>query len=446
MQKKKTHNVFLKEFFKGKEFIYAIVNLTILVIIISLTILTKRSFSFNSLIDIGTFTAVISAFIINFVSTAVYSAYVKSKEDERKLTTNYDQLSTQYSANTKILEYGNYNATQQNIEIGSSKTTCMGSKKVINGIVGNVYRIPITDVISFQGKKVHINNDNYRKMYKHPDIINGMTTEIFKAHSFSRIYNQLMIRCDNIEENGNEITIYFSKTTYYESLITNRAMDYSIDGKSVREVCAYGPYLHPLIDSELSNHIGYNGFVETEDGKIIFIFRSKHVSIAKNTIQSSIGSSLKVKYACKADGVVTNEGIVFAMKKEIEDELCLRNIENYLDRQNEIFSDFSFKNILYFYRELVEGGKPQLMFYTKIHLTSEEISIAYTKGVKNAKKGDFYCSIDGYKLLFVNKHDLAKIYITPDGMTINGKYYKSVPTSTGTLVLLLNYFSNKGNK
>ena len=36
-------------------------------------------------------------------------------------------------------------------------------------------------------------------------------------------------------------------------------------------------------------------------------------------MQSSVGASLKVKYACE-HGKVTDEGVIYAIKKEIEDE------------------------------------------------------------------------------------------------------------------------------
>lgn len=444
MKKKNGIISFLRKFFNAKDFINTAVSFIALVIIISFTILFTNSFNFYSLIDVGTFTAVVSAFILNFISNAVYNAYKKHKEDESKVTTDYDNLVKMYSVSVEMLEYVNFTSCDDNISAGRKKTTCTSKEVEIKGKEYDSYKIPIANIISLKGRKVKFNNDNARTMYKRPSELDSMSGEMMKAHSYSKTYNQLMIRCDAIQVGPAEVELFLSKTTYYDSLVTNRAIDYVVNGTTVRDVFAYGPYLHPLEDSVLSNHIGYNGFIETEDGKIVFIFRNKYVSIAKNTMQSSIGASLKVKYACENNGIVTKNGVVYAIKKEIEDELCLNNMENYEKRKNEIFKDFGFDNILYFYRELTEGGKPQLMFYAKLPLHSEEIKCAYTKGVKRIKKGDFWCAVDGFKMLFVDKADLKKMYISPDGMTVNGKFYKSVPTSTGTLVLLINHLSEMG--
>ncbi len=58
------------------------------------------------------------------------------------------------------------------------------------------------------------------------------------------------------------------------------------------------------------------------------------------------------------------------------------------------------------------------------------------------EKTDLGYKVDGYKIFFIKKEELKEIYISPDGMTIKGKFYKSVPTSTGTLALFINYLNN----
>ena len=70
-------------------------------------------------------------------------------------------------------------------------------------------------------------------------------------------------------------------------------------GKTVftRDVYEYGPFLPKLRDEVLSNHLGFNGFVESKDGYIPFIKRNRAVSIGKSTYGNSIGASLKTKYA-----------------------------------------------------------------------------------------------------------------------------------------------------
>ena len=458
MKKRKKRTVFWLDLFKAQDFIKVIVSICILLIIIFLKALITKTWTFDSLLDIKTFTAVLSAFMLNLFTNAVFRAYKKHKEDDSKVTTDYDSLVNMYSLNSKMLKYSNEYADSKNSQLGKKCTTCLSdgerndalsekehhaNKKDASNSKYRTYQIPITAIVRIKGKKLNFNNDNFRVQYQRPKEIDSLYADIMNAHAYSKTYNQLNIRCDRVEESDEEVKLFLSKTTYYDSLLTNRAIDYSVKGASVRERFMYGPYLQPLEDSMLSNHLGYNGFVETSDGKIVFIFRNKYVSIYKNTMQSSIGASLKVKYACE-HGKVTEDGVVYAIKKEIESELCLKKVEDYENRKAEIFKNLKLESILYFYRELVEGGKPQMMFYTKLNITSTEIRQAYTNGVKKAKKGDFYCSVDGFKMLFVDKKDLKKIYITPDGMTIDNKFYKSVPTSTGTLVLLINHLTDIG--
>ena len=63
-----------------------------------------------------------------------------------------------------------------------------------------------------------------------------------------------------------------SKTSYYDSLLTNRAMGFRWpDGRSIREVYEPGPYITSLEDSKMSNHIGINGIIETIDERFIFL-------------------------------------------------------------------------------------------------------------------------------------------------------------------------------
>ena len=458
MKKRKKRTVFWVELFKANDFAKLIVSICVLFIIIFLKAVITKTLSFESLLDIRTFTVVLSAFILNFFTNAILNAYKKHKEDDSKVTTDYDSLVKMYSLNSEMLEYSNDGSDEKNITLGKKNTTCLSvgekddtvsekmhkiNKKDATNQDYRTYQIPITNVISIKGKTLELNNENFRVCYQRPKEIDSLYADIMNAHAYSKTYNQLNIRCDKVEEDDSNVTLYLSKTTYYDSLLTNRAMDYPVKGASVRERFMYGPYLQPLEDSVLSNHLGYNGFVETSDGKIVFIFRNKYVSISKNTMQSSVGASLKVKYACE-HGEVTKKGVVYAIKKEIEAELCLKKLDKYDERKDKIFENLNIGSVLYFYRELVEGGKPQLMFYVKLDLHSDEIRGAYTKGVKKFKKGDMYCTVDGFKMLFVDKKDLKKIYVTPDGMTINNKFYKSVPTSTGTLVLLIKYLTDKG--
>lgn len=154
-----------------------------------------------------------------------------------------------------------------------------------------------------------------------PESVKENFDEIIAAHDTSSTYNRFMIRVDDWKVLPGVFSLKTSRTSYYNSLATNRAIDYKWkNGMSVRNLFEYGPFINSLSDSQLSNHLGYNGFVESSDGYIVFIKRSKAVSIGKGTYGDSVGASLKTEYALNDNKVFCKEGLRKAIIAEIEKE------------------------------------------------------------------------------------------------------------------------------
>lgn len=439
---KKKKQSFGERIFTRRDIVYTAVCLIVLIVAIIVQISVNKRFIFEDIFDIKIFSAVIIAFLLNALTNIIINFIKFRREDKDKLTEDYDALLKMYP-NVSSVIYTNSN--QSNYKVGRKKTKCAHIEYEDNR---DEYKIPLTDILYLEYKDVYI-KDNPQDYYQLPDRISDSIGDIYKAHNFSKTYNQMNIRCSGISCDEENVEMKFSRTSYLYSLVTNRAIDFKKDGISVRDMYACGPFLPTLENSELSNHIGFNGFVETEDGYVVFILRHKHVSIAKNTLQPSVGASLKAKYALLDKYELTKEGIINAIRNEIEDELNLTNLPNYKERRDKIFADLSFKSIKYFYRELVEGGKPQFLFVTKIAVSKDELIKAYVEGMESEKsacdKYGLYSKVDGYKMLTVNKEHLDKIYVTPDGMVVNKKRYKSVPASTGTFALYMNYLKKKVN-
>lgn len=425
--------LFSHKLFAERDLVYTLICLAVIAAIVIIRLISTRDLDLKNLIELKTFVSVVLVFALNALTNSIL-AFIRSKrEDKTKLISDYNELLKMY-VDASPVKYRN--SAKSDYAIGRKHSRCAHTESPENE---DEYSIPLAQVVSFIGKNVTIRDS--QDMYKLPPDIERAISDICQAHEASMTYNQLNIRCDKIAENGDEVSIDFSRTTYLYSLATNRALDFKRGGISVRDLYAYGPYLQPLEQSRLSNHIGFNGFVETSDGYVVLILRHKRVSIAKNTLQSSVGASLKTKYALDGNKQVTKDGIIKAIRAEIEDELGLKNIPNYHSRSNKIFADLTFKSVLCFYRELVEGGKPQFMFYTKINVTKDELTDAYQAGVKTIKRRNsgLLCRIDGYKMLLVHKNKLKNIYIAPDEMVVDRKAYKSVPSSTGTLALFIKY-------
>ncbi len=423
----------------SRENVRVMISFFVLIVLVVIILFQHRKLALAEFIEISTFSAIILAFLLDSLTKILVRNARKKIEDRNKLTEDYDRLIKNY-CRVKFMEVNNSHADENNKEIAKKNTLCTEKKGV-----PNTYILPICDKICLYGKSVEF-CDNPDKMYEPNTYIWERMERLGSIHEFSNIYNNMNIRVDKVKEEENKIKIYTSRTKYYYSLMTNRAIDYKIDNLSYRELFEEGPFLRDLEHSTLSNHLGFNGYVETIDDKFIFILRHQKVSIGKNTLQNSIGASLKTKIALTNNGVLPSDGstIIDAIKEEIYDELKLKNLSNDDCKKKiiqNVFGHFSLKNnVIFFYRDLVEGGKPQLFFHTKIQLTSKDLVEAYTKGAKiNKNDREGYTAADGYKMLLVDKKDLEKIYLTPDGVTINGKWYRAMPSVVASQAMLMEY-------
>lgn len=226
----------------------------------------------------------------------------KEKEDSKKLNEDYKALSKKYDK-SNLMKIINKDGSQVIYPI-----VCLG-----------------TGYVSLKDENKNesvIIKDNKHDFYKLPPIVEQNFLTIFAAHSTSTIYNNLNIRVKDMCLENNQLKLETERTTYYNSLVTNRASDFKLtDGVTVRELFEAGPWITPLKYSKLSNHLGFNGFVESSDGYIVFIKRSNNVSIGKGTYSDSIGASLKVKYAVDKHDNFVYSGLRNAILGEIVDEL-----------------------------------------------------------------------------------------------------------------------------
>ena len=163
MKKKKRKNdnsrfPLLKVFCK-RDFLFVSINFLFLLTLLCVNkFLLKDNTSFFSMLDIGTFTAVVLAFIINIISNFLMDLISKQFEDNEKLTNDFDTLSKQYTINATQLDYKNTNTGDKNINarIGRNHTGCNPLASDKNG---DTYRIPVSQVIPLHGKTVIFHDD-----------------------------------------------------------------------------------------------------------------------------------------------------------------------------------------------------------------------------------------------------------------------------------------------
>ncbi len=370
--------------------------------------------SFDDLLDWTIFLSMLFAVVASGIAKAFNRWILNILEDDIKLTTDYDKLVLKYR--NEMLRYNNSTAKRRNLRklFGKKSAECT---------------IPIIFECDLTKCEIQIYDDN-QSQYQCPEIIQAHAQELLSAHAFSKVYNQLCVRVNEWKLEKNVFVMYTSRTTYYDSLMTNRVMDFRWNNSmTVREKFEFGPLLHDLQESQLSNHLGYNGFIESDDGYIVFVKRDGNFSIGKRTYGNSVGASLKTRYALDENGKFDEVGLGKAILKEIEDELKIP--------EKEISDEFSLeKNLIAAYRDVLEGGKPQLLFYVKSEWKKDKIEKNFKE---KSKKKNIDMLQERSKLLWIQKTDLSAMCILPDRIIHKGKSYHMLPSATGSVVLLLKY-------
>ena len=354
-------------------------------------------------------------------------------EDRTKLTEDFDGLMKQYKR-VKLIEYGHA-------------------------------RFP-GEQIAFRGKDskpfyFDFNHEMKGKSFEVPKQIKERSAELMKAHDCSSVYNNINVRLEDCKQSGDTVYLAYSKTMYYDLLITNRAMDYPLEVekrhtvKSVRQIYEPGPFLSSLSESKLSNHLGFNGFVELADGQIIFVLRNPKVSVGKRRWSPSVSASYKTEYGLNDEREMSAKCMGNAIRREIADELKITVGKNE-PLENCIFA---------FYRDLVEGGKPHFVFYYRVsnplwtkeyfkehfkaHFGEEIRKLKATKKwrkMTKEEKNKYLTREDGSKFAFFTLNELKNSAIRANQMvTSNGEVLSMQSDGSVSLALLMKHLTDIEN-
>lgn len=269
--------------------------------------------------------------------------------------------------------------------------------------------------------------------YTPPKIIVDKESEILASFGNSVIFDNNCIRLKKIEVVGNKLLLYTERTRYFFTLMTNRRMDFIIDNQqSIRDIFEPDKALSSLADSKMSNHIGFSVLVETLDKCLVFVKRNGRVSTKKNVIDCGVSGSLKSKYALTENGILTVKGFFDAISKEIVDELHLPTISKVRITE---------KNMLALYRDVLEGGKPNFIFFCSIGYTSTELH----SFVCEYHDDDMIVDLD--KLLIIDISRFINSSIGFDYILFQSDNEMSKmpisPSTGGVLVLLKEYLYKK---
>ena len=224
---------------------------------------------------------------------------------------------------------------------------------------GTSQEVAYADILINKGYKFEVIDDPHKE-FQLDDYVSSNFAELIEAHTRSALENSITIRLDDFQKTGdNTYTFYLSRSTYFNHLVTNRAIDFQLsDGLTLRQVYDFGPYVCELSKSKMSNHIGINGLVFLNDGHLIVPRRRNDSTISKNSITSSIAVKFNFPKGVRPHDTLTKENL---LNDTILDALDsrLHLSEEYIHSSKDIETYF-----LGFGSNIYEGGKPQLYFVT----------------------------------------------------------------------------------
>lgn len=376
----------------------------------------RGRFEWSGFFEVAIVVSFLFVFVAQALARAISNWVGRYTEDSVKLTPDYGKLTLKY-ARERLLETYELDKTGE----PAGRRAVFPFVRVADRTVDDPpFRVRV--------------EDSPMKQYQLPTQVKQRSAELMSAHDFSAVHNNTNIRVDAVTVSGADVVLSTSRTTYFDSLLTNRVMDYPwADNRSVREVYEPGPFLKALPDSKLSNHLGFNGFVELADGNIVLVWRRGNLSIGKNMLGASVAASMKAKHALEDDQTLSAEGISRAIWAETMDELGV-DLGELKDHVASIYA---------FYREGVEGGKPQFLFYAKTgHMDKAQFleNFAKTKRQATRRARSKDVETDGDTFEFIHVDDLARCTVTPGSIQLpDGRSYPMMPTFTGAFVLALRY-------
>lgn len=269
----------------------------------------------------------------------------------------------------------------------------------------------IYDETKYKMNDFHVECD-FTKEFSLTDIVSNNSISLYGAHASSNKAFDDMVRLSDYDPETK--TFKLEKTNYFNHLITNRAIDFKIEGKyTLRQVYEHGPFISPLSDSKMSNHIGINALVFTSDGYLFVPRRSRTATISKHKITSSVACGVRLMDLENNDCSTEYLFKTLIFKKMIN-RLTLDEFEIKPD-------DVEIK-FLGFGQNIYEGGKPQFYFYIKFKNINSNIAKDYSNKMYNSflDRG----KLDFDPSMFILKYDSIEIKrrkVKAEGYQIYGR-------------------------
>ena len=317
-------------------------------------------------------------FIISHLTLGVFTIVSIKLEDSIKVSNDTTKLSSIY-ADEKCKKI---------VKLNNTETTVLYNDLIVN----KDYKIKVVD--------------NKNKVFQPDDFIMDNFHSLLKAHQYSTIRNMLTVRLDSVKKTADdEFTLFVSRSTYFNHLITNRAADFKLEsGISLRDYYEYGPNVTSLEDSVMSNHIGIIALVYLNDGTLLLPRRKGTSTISKNKITSSIATRLNIPDDCNITCDYLLKGCV------LEGLVSRLNIDPLYLKKKDV--DIKFLGCG---QDIYEVGKPHLFYKVVLNNMDRKDYLLHLINKKQGKQ------IDEDKFIYVAKKDTLRFA----GDFIKFDYYKA---------------------
>ena len=280
---------------------------------------------------------------------------------------------------------------------------------------GKLY-LPSVNVYANVGGNAQVSLVDSATKHQLPKFVQDNALALLEAHKGSHVSNGVTIRLNDVTVEGDNLTLKTGRSQYFDMLITNRCMDYTLnDQVSLRDVYESGSKVSPLGKSQLGNQLGINGLIFSNDGYLLVEKRGYHKTTWKNKFAQPISLAMKksdVK-SFKEDGTIASPA------DTVFKDIILGTIENNFGLTEENIVSFELsKNLFGIARDLLEGGKPNMYFYVTANMSAVELAkFLQDKAMEASKK-----RAPGTPRLTEDKLDSDYYLIKYSDIKINYKY------------------------
>lgn len=187
---------------------------------------------------------------------------------------------------------------------------------------------------------------------------------IREAHADDSFQNEptIRLRHEEWDDQTKTLTLYTQRSNYLAHMLTNRAIDYRINGMaSMRKLFEYQSTLTPLQDSKFANHIGINALILIDDDQYVLLpQRSSHATISKRMFTASVATRLKPKDNDYSHLLTPSDTVLNDLSESVILSAMAIN-EREWGTNRKIETTFIGAG-----RDIYEGGKPTLFYLVRI--------------------------------------------------------------------------------